>query len=119
MSLSNVSDKSVFKVIINRVDLIGQVMAYINDPMSATWFSNDEKQPVNKKEVVTSELIYYWMTAFNIPPEYQKWHLNRLLTLIRICGIKNAPPKKMGRNDIYNKNRSLNAARRHRLGTKG
>lgn len=94
------------------------VIDYINAPMTATTFSKESNSKTNK-EVVTSELIYYWMIAYNIPSEYQKWHLNRLLTLIRVCGIKNAPPKKMGKGEIMRNNAALNAARRASLHSKG
>ena len=94
------------------------VIDYINAPMTATTFSKESNGKTNK-EIVTSELIYYWMIAYNIPSEYQKWHLNRLLTLIRVCGIKNAPPKKMGKGEIMRNNAALNAARRAKLHSKG
>lgn len=94
------------------------VIDYINAPMTATTFSKEDNSKTNK-EVITSELIYYWMIAYNIPSEYQKWHLNRLLTLIRVCGIKNAPPKKMGKGEIMRNNAALNAARRAKLHSKG
>ena len=96
------------------------VRAYIDDKMTATWFSNkNKKKSGGRGQVVTSELIYYWMIQFNIPFECQKWHLNRLLTLIEVCEAKSAPSKKMSRKDIYARNRELNAARRKKLGTKG
>lgn len=98
-------------------DEINKIADYINDPMSATTFSNNETAKSN--EYITSELIYYWMIAYNIPSEYQKWHLNRLITLIRICQIKNTPAKKMSRNDVINKYASLNAARRNQLKSRG
>lgn len=97
---------------------IRDIYAYIDDPMTATFFSNGGKGRLNKEQV-TSELIYYWMITLNIPPEYQKWHINRLITLIRICNIKNQPPKKMSKRDLMARNHSLNAARRAKLGTKG
>ena len=99
------------------VGVIQQIIEYINDPMSATTIkSNGLKRP--NREVITSELIYYWMIALNIPFECQEWHLNRLLKLIEVCNLKN-DPKKMGKNEILRQNRDLNAARRKALHSKG
>ena len=94
------------------------IQRYIEAPMTATTFS-EEKNTKGNREIVTSELIYYWMIALGIPLECDKWHLNRLLTLVRVCNIKNSPPKKMGKNAIMSRNASLNAARRKRLNSKG
>ena len=91
---------------------------YIDDPMTATTI-NEPKKGSGSREIITSELIYYWMIAYNIPPEYQKWHLNRLLTLVKICGIKNESPKKMSKRDVMSRNAALNAARRKQMNTKG
>lgn len=99
-------------------DNIREVSAYIDAPMTATTFSDNGKGK-GSREIVTAELIYYWMIALNIPPEYQKWHLNRLLTLVRVCNIKNTPPKKMGKRALMSRNASLNAARRQQLNTTG
>ena len=99
-------------------DDMNRINEYISDSMTATFFMEDKK-PARSSEVVTSELIYYWMIALGIPFECQKWHLNRLLTLIKVCQIKNAPPKKRSNRDIMAQNAALNAARRKRLNTKG
>ena len=102
-----------------------KISEYIDDKMTATWFNDkgpngmNSSRPGGRSQTITSELIYYWMIEFGIPFECQKWHLNRLLTLIRVCEIKNSPGKKMSRNDIFSQNRALNAARKKRLGTRG
>ena len=93
------------------------ISKYIAATMSATWFNNSKEE--SSKEIITSELIYYWMITYNIPSEYQKWHLNRLLTLIRVCSKKNAPVKKMSRSEIINRNRELNRQRQQQYNTKG
>ena len=100
-------------------DQLLQIKEYIDAPMTATWFSDDKKNKRRSREIITAEIIYYWMIALNIPSEYQKWHLNRLLTLIRVCSIKNAPPKKMSKKDIMRQNHSLNAARRAATNSRG
>ena len=97
---------------------IKQIDEYISAPMTATYFSEDKSSKRNR-EVVTAELIYYWMIASNVPFECQKWHLNRLITLIRVCSIKNTPPKKRSKRDILSQNAALNAARRKQLNTRG
>ena len=96
---------------------IEEINKYIEDPMTGTYFSKTKSS--SQREIVTSELIYYWMISLNIPMECQKWHLNRLLTLIRVCNIKNQPSKKMSRNEIMSRNAALNAARRKKLNSKG
>ena len=99
-------------------DSMKQITKYIEAPMTDTTFY-DDKNSKHSREIVTAELIYYWMISLQIPFECQKWHLNRLLTLIKVCSIKNEPPKKMSTRDVMSRNAALNAARRKRLNTKG
>lgn len=96
---------------------INDIVNYINDPMTATTFADDTTKSTSR-EIVTSEVIYYWMIALQIPVEFQKWHINRLLTLINVCRLKN-DPKKMSKSDIMRRNAALNAQRRAKLGSKG
>ena len=97
---------------------IDEINAYIDNPMTATTFS-EEQNGKPSREIITSELIDYWMIANNIPVEFRKWHLNRLITLIKVCSIKNSPPKKHSRKELLSRNAALNAERRKRLNTKG
>lgn len=97
---------------------ISQIQEYIESNQSATTFGSMPERR-GPGEVITSELVYYWMVSFNIPFECETWHLNRLFALIRICNIKNSKPKKMSRNEIAQRNRELNAKRKAELGTSG
>ena len=116
MSLSSNVDPKIYRTL-NRA-AIDKIVEYIKDPMTATTISSSNKKP--SREIVTSELIYYWMTALNIPFEpCQKWHLNRLLMLIEVASIKSQPPKKMPRSEVMRRNSALNAARRAKHGTRG
>lgn len=91
---------------------------YIENPMTATTFNNETKRG-RGREVITNEVIYSWMIALKIPMECQRWHLNHLITLIKVCSINNTPKKKMSQNEIFNQNRELNAARREANKLKG
>lgn len=90
---------------------IDDINAYIENPYTATTV-NDQQDGKKNTEVITSELIYYWMIALQIPMEFQKWHLNRLMTLIRVCNLKNQPKKKMSQADLIKRHQSINTARR-------
>lgn len=95
-----------------------QIEKYMSDTMTATWF-NDKHNPPSKQKAVTAELIYYWMISLQIPFECERWHLNRLLTLIRVCNSENTPKKKMRKGDVFKQNAQLNEARRKMLNSKG
>lgn len=98
-----------------------EINEYINAKKTATWFT-EEKQTAGRRkssESTTSELIYYWMVAYTIPWEAQYWHLNRLITLVKICNIKNQPEKKMNKRDLMSRNRALNEARKAQMNSNG
>lgn len=116
MTITQNVDDNVYRCLSD--DVLSQVKDYISDEMTATTFSDLHKK-AGKKEIITSELIYYWMVALNVPFECQKWHLNRLLVLVNICNIKNAPPKKMRKNEMLQRNASINAARKKALNSRG
>lgn len=113
MTITQNVDPNVYKLLTpNELDKIAE---YTSDPMTATWFNDQNsassKRPHKRGMKVTAEVIYYWMISLNIPIEFQKWHLRKLLTLIRVCSEMNAPQKKMSRQEILAQNRALNAAR--------
>lgn len=116
MTITQNVPKEIFNNIPKKV--LNIIVAYINSSMTATTFSQRDTKGVGR-EIITSELIYYWMINYGIPFECQKWHLNRLLTLIRICNVKNQPAKKMGKKELLSRNAQLNAARRKKLNTRG
>ena len=97
---------------------IEEINNYIGAKMSATTFLDPPGAP-KTREVITNELVYYWMTVFNIPFECDKWHLARLFALIQICNSKQEKPKPMSRSELAQRNRELNAKRRAELGTRG
>ena len=115
MTINSNVDQSVYDRLTE--ENIKEIIDYINNPMTATTFRKTNERP--SREIVTSELIYYWMVAFNIPFECEKWHIKRLLTLIQICQIKSDKPKKRSKSEIMRENAALNAARRKQLNSKG
>ena len=116
MTLTQNVDPNVYRALTN--DNINKIHNYINAPMTATTFRENPNAP-KSREIITSELVYYWMITLGIPVEFQKWHFNRLLTLIRVFNIKNKPPKKMSQREIMANNTALNNARRKAMHTKG
>lgn len=97
---------------------IEQIREYIGNPMTATTFK-EERGSKRNRDIITAEIIYYWMVAMQIPSDYQKWHLNRLLTLIRVCSIKNSKPKKQNTRETISQYAALNEANKKRFNTKG
>ena len=95
-----------------------EIQEYLDAKMTATWFNEPPGAP-QARDIITAELIYYWMIVFQIPLECQYWHLNRLFTLICVFNIKQSKHKKMSRSEIAARNRELNEQRRKQLGTKG
>lgn len=116
MTLTQNVDPNVYTAITPQVLKI--INAYIENSMTATTFPKGQKGRPNNR-IVTAEIIYYWMICHQIPFECQKWHLNRLMTLINVCNVENGPKKKMSQKEIYANNRALNAARRKRANSRG
>lgn len=110
----NVPDEVYFALDTNELIKIND---YLNDSMTATTIT--KQQGKSRGEIITSEIIYYWMISLQIPFECEKWNLNRLLTLIEVCNIKNSPGKKMSKSEIMRRNRTLNAARKQQMHTRG
>lgn len=102
-------------------DLFNKVVEYIKDPMTATWFSGNNLIGAQKKqnEIITAEIIYYWMIALSIPVEFQKWHLNQLLTLIKVVNIKNSKPEKKDSATAARERAALNKLRREQYNSRG
>lgn len=99
------------------IEVINEINEYMNDEATATTFSKEDKSKINSgnNEIITSEIVYYWMTTQNIPFECEMWHINRLITLIRVCIIKNQPEdkkkKKLTSSDIALRRARMQAAR--------
>ena len=96
---------------------LDMIYTYMDSTQTATWFNERKGVPPNR-DIITAEIIYYWMVSFRIPFECQYWHLNKLITLIRVCDIKNKPPKKMSKQEAARQRMALNNKRlkkgRHR-----
>lgn len=118
MTINRNVDPEIYKYI--PPNLVKEIIEYIKDPMTATTF-NDALIGAQKSqnEIITAEIIYYWMVTYQVPVEFQKWHLNQLLTLIKVISIKNAPKKKMSAKEAAQQRAALNAARRAKYHSKG
>lgn len=115
MTVNKVKDDKVYEFI--TPEMFKQINDYISDPMSATFFNNKQERGSNQK--IVSELIYYWMISLGIPFECEKWHLNRLMALIKVCQRKSGGGKKMSTSDLNARNAAINKARRAKMGSKG
>lgn len=96
-----------------------EIQEYIADKQTATWITERKKTGAQSSEMITSELIYYWMFSYQIDVSCESWHINRLLTLIRIFGIKQEKPEKMGKAEADAQRKALNAQRRAKMMSKG
>lgn len=117
MTIGELADDAFYRFMPGEIYSV--ILDYIEDPATATTIRRSNAPHPKKGDIVTSELIYYWMIAANIPIECENWHLNRLITLLEICNIKNSPPKKMGKQELRQRNAALNAARRARIHSTG
>lgn len=118
MSLDEI-DNITLRYICSSKEITNRISEYINTPMTATKINNRSQNNKPSRSYITSEIIYYWMITLNIPLECEHWHLNRLLTLIRVCEIKSQPPKKMSQKDAIAYQARMNAERRAKLKSKG
>lgn len=116
MTITPNVDPNIYRLM--TVDMTQEILQYIDAPMTATWF-NDKKGGKSSSEQITNEIIYYWMATANIPMECQYWHLNRLLTLIKVFNVKQQPKKKMSKNQIIRDTAAINAERKKQLNTRG
>lgn len=118
MCLTPNVDSGVFNYLTERN--VNDIIAYIGDSETATWFNDAANRKTGKREIITAEIIYYWMTVYNIPESYQTWHLNKLMTLLRVCAEKNNPDKKKTKSgNLAAQRRALNAARKKQYHTRG
>ena len=118
MTINNVPDDIYSRL---TAEHINQIAEYIEDDQTATWFSDNKKGHTKGKlngEIITAEIVYYWMISYEIPVEFQKWHLNRLLTLIRVISIKNDPKANKSKMTPEQR-RALNKARQAKYHTRG
>lgn len=116
MTLSDNVDSDVYNHLTPKN--IDEIQKYISNPMTATTFSKTNRGKPNR-EIVTAELIYYWMITANVPFECQEWHLNKLITVLEVCAVKNAPQKKRSKDEMMRERAALNEARKKQWNTTG
>lgn len=119
MTITKNVPQEVYDRLIHNKDLINKITKYINAPMTATTFSRNNSGQSSSNENISSELIYYWMIDNGVPVEFEKWHLNRLLTLLRVCNTKRSGGKKMSQSEIMRQYKSINEANRAKFRSKG
>lgn len=118
MCLTKNVDPNVFYCVTEQN--VKDIMEYINDNNTATWFNDNTSRKTGKKEIITAEIIYYWMTVYNVPENFEHWHLNKLMTLLRVCAEKSNPDKNKSKGtNLAAQRRALNAARRKKYKTRG
>lgn len=109
----------IYKAIYEDDQILDKITSYINKKMTATWFSDEKSKKVGYQRPVTGEVIYYWMCKLQIPVEFQKWHLNRLMTLIEVFNAEESPRKKRSKGEMLSSRKALNEKRKKALGTRG
>lgn len=116
MTITPGVNPDLYKRIDNKI--MKEINSYIESKQTATTIRRIGAKKPNR-EIITAEVIYYWMIATGVPPEYDQWHLNKLLTLIEVCNAKTNPGTKMKKKDVFAQNRALNEARKAKFNTKG
>lgn len=114
MNNKEISDEAISRLTSSQID---EIETYMEDKATATWFTSNENDQISR-EIITSEILYYQMIYLGIPFECQYWHINKLITLIRVCSLKRNG-KKMPQGEILQRNRELNEARKAKMNTKG
>lgn len=118
MTITQNIDPIAYRMISKK--LLQEIKDYVEESQTATTIKDNTPYKPYKKEIITAEIIYFWMVSYNIPVEFEKWHLSRLMTLIEVCSIKNsASTKKMSKSEILKQNNRINAARRAKYNTRG
>lgn len=100
-------------------DNISDVVKYIQDPHTATYYVDFEQEAESKGELLTAEVLYYYMIKLQIPIEFQKWHLNSLIALLKVFDKKETPPKKLSESEARARHASINERNRALFNTKG